>query len=97
MPPSKEKTEIRNVTASESSVGNFALVSRDGDVYLLNTDEAQRPKKEAGKDAGPRRPTPQLVWAVRKQFTAVKVSLLYLYSSSVLSDPRTWLWELTDP
>ncbi|PVF97010.1 hypothetical protein CPB86DRAFT_761016 [Serendipita vermifera] len=72
MPPSKEKTEIRKVTASESSVGSFALVSKDGDVYLLNTDEAHRPKKEAGKDGASRRPTPQLVWAVRKQFTAVK-------------------------
>jgi len=70
---SKDKTEIQKVTSCENSAGTFALLSKVGDVYLLNTEEAPAQQKDSTKDVGARRPTPNLVWGVRRQFTAVKV------------------------
>jgi hypothetical protein len=67
-PPGKAKKDIRKVTACEGSVGSFALLSSAGDVYLYNTEDV---KKE--RDGSMKKPVPQLVWAVRKQFTAVEV------------------------
>jgi len=49
-------------------VGNFALLSSAGDVYLYNTEDAKK-----DRDGSIKKPVPQLVWAVRKQFTAVEV------------------------
>jgi hypothetical protein len=70
-PINKERVEIQKITASEGSIGNFALVSEIGDVYLFNIEETSGQKKEAGDKPG--RPSPLLVWAVRKQFLAVHV------------------------
>ncbi|KAG8827699.1 hypothetical protein FRC18_009864, partial [Serendipita sp. 400] len=66
----KDKAGIRKVIAGDGSVGQFALVSRLGDVYLFNTEDYSSARKDT-KDTSSR-PIPQPVWAVRKQFTAVK-------------------------
>lgn len=71
----KEKPEIVKITANDEGGGNFALVSKAGDVFLFNTDSTFNTKSDTSKESMNKRPTPQLVWAVRRQFTAVKVSL----------------------
>lgn len=69
----KERPEIVKVTANDEGAGSFAFVSKAGDVFLFNTDGVSTAKSEGSRELSNKRPMPQLVWAVRRQFTAVKV------------------------
>ncbi|KAG8811719.1 hypothetical protein FRC17_002346 [Serendipita sp. 399] len=79
----KDKSGIRKVIAGDGSAGHFALISKLGDVYLFNTEDYSGTRKDGSKDVNSR-PTPQPVWAVRKQFTAVRDVALGAEGSLIL-------------
>ncbi|KAG8809009.1 hypothetical protein FRC17_003655 [Serendipita sp. 399] len=79
----KDKSGIRKVIAGDGSAGHFALISKLGDVYLFNTEDHSGTRKDGSKDVNSR-PTPQPVWAVRKQFTAVRDVALGAEGSLIL-------------
>ena len=65
---------IEKVTSCGTS---FAALSSIGDVFTFSLPN---PAEDVSKDARDRHVTvkPQLIWALRKSFTAVKVSRLHL-------------------
>lgn len=74
------KSGIRKVTTSGGNTSQFALISNMGDVFLFSTEDYFISKR----DGKPIRPIPQLVWAVRRQFTAVKDVALATDGSMIL-------------
>lgn len=77
-PQSTLKPMIVKITSAATS---FAALSSIGDVFTFNLPN---PLEELAKDARDRHVTvkPQLIWALRKHFTAVKVRALHRLESS---------------
>jgi len=68
----------------------FAALSSIGDVFTFSLPN---PLEDVSKDARDRHVTvkPQLIWALRKSFTAVKVSSLPAFAKFLLTR-RTLRW-----
>ena len=74
-PQAVRNASIRKVTASSTGDG-FAALSENGELFICTLGE--RGSRDGGQQSGGRdsQIKVQRVWALRKQFSAVKVRLL---------------------